>query len=162
MTTRMVLQWVITTSGVDHNDFWFGSKRLLGWIITTSWADHNDWLIGYMDHNDYDSRGVVGSRAVTTPILLLKTLPFIGPTSGCRISRPLVHTFLTLTFYTIIIGSLGASSLLSIVPRNPFYKYVISCITHRIRRPFVPSSHRPDYLINLIYHKINNTLTIHF
>ena len=33
MTTRVVLQWVIMTSGVDHND----------------------WLIGYMDHNDYDS-----------------------------------------------------------------------------------------------------------
>ena len=23
--------------------------------MTTSWVDHNDWLIGYMDHNDYDS-----------------------------------------------------------------------------------------------------------
>ena len=85
-------------------------------------------------------RGVVSSRAVTTLSLLLKTLPFIGPTSfllvnyiprdrhvtsGCRKSRPLVHTFLTLTFYTIVIGSLGPSA----------------------RRPFVPSSRlliKPD------------------
>ena len=99
--------------------------------------------------------GVVGSRAMITLSLLLKTPPLIGPTnsplvnyiprdryvtSGCRISRPLVHTFLTLIFYAIIIGSLGPSSLHSVVPRNPFYKYVISCITHRIRRPFVPLS----------------------
>ena len=103
-------------------------------------------------------RGVVGSRAVTTLSLLLETLPFIGPTSSllvnyiprdryvtscCRISHPLVHTFLTLTFYTIIIGSLGPSSLHSVVSHNPFYKYVNSCITHRIRRPLVPLSLRP-------------------
>ena len=76
-------------------------------------------------------RGVVSSRAVTTLSLLLETLPFTGPTSsllvnyiprdrhvtsGCRISRPLVHTFLTLTFYTIIIGSVVPSSLRPVVP----------------------------------------------
>ena len=70
-------------------------------------------------------QGVVGSRAVTNLSLLLETLPFIGPTSsllvnyiprdrhvtsGCRISGPLVHTYLTFTFYTIIIGSLVPSS----------------------------------------------------
>ena len=109
-------------------------------------------------------QGVVGSRAMTTLSLLLETLPFIGPTSsllvnyiphdqyvtsGCRISRPLGHTFLTLTFYTIIIGSLGSSSLCSVVPRNPFY----NTLFHALLTGYaVPSFLLPNYLLNLIYH----------
>ena len=38
----------------------------MGWLITTSGVAHNDWLIGYMDHNDYDSYNVaqIGSAWV--------------------------------------------------------------------------------------------------
>ena len=43
------------TSGMAHNNSFDRSKGLLGWIITTEGVAHNDWLIGYMDHNDYDS-----------------------------------------------------------------------------------------------------------
>ena len=30
----------------------------------TSGVDHNDWLIGYMDHNDYDSVAKTCSMAI--------------------------------------------------------------------------------------------------
>ena len=101
-------------------------------------------------------------RAMTTLSLLLEIPPFIGPTSSllvnnishdryvtssCRISRPLIHTFLTLTFYPIIIGSAGPSSLCSIVPHNPFTNTLFHAL---LIGSAVPSSRL--YLLNLIYH----------
>ena len=73
-------------------------------------------------------RSVVGSKAVTTLIFCSKLRDILSP-----------HTCI----FTIIIESLDLSSHFTFVPRAPLYKYIISCITHRFRRPFVPLYLRP-------------------
>ena len=37
----------------------------------TSGVAHNDWLIGYMDHNDYDSRIITLCGRALLPVKIL-------------------------------------------------------------------------------------------